>query len=556
MEETVAKCTCGRDAAGHPNIHIQYTIKDFLVLDAHLYFFKTDGESPTSHYQDMQVHLLEYLLVGERDGVFYMISPQPTHFGVRVKWMIGARNAVIDPLHIRAVQMSFAPVDEQAVGGIATLSCFSLPPFLVKFLPGAQFADWYCIASIQIDADGKQVGRMFKSVALPGNLGAGNSLGGVHTNTGLVRFSVEFMSHPDQSDILSAKPVEDGRDEYRVVCMMSMNLSRLTGRPRRRELPTRTPIQPSVTHHTVDGGVAAGKIAQPLALTVVSEYTKFSACQVEFKMRIEPQGDAVISTKRMRPDLTAAFHCPITMQMMEDPVILDDEYTYERIAIVDWLHNHNTSPLTRQVVNRTRLLTNRALRDTINAWKLANPSEVNMVLATQPSVDMVGCYAHAIGIGADNQLRSQWRNMFIQEAEFEEDKRHLQNIDADMHTINSTAGLECALCVTVMECLDQHADWGERVLWANKRGTDIEYVVRPNLLVYVSVANHSTEVIHIAPVYVDVNGDETDEVVFDLKYGEIHELPYALEKSSEELPEDWVFKNFNGDTLMRLTFKV
>ena len=42
------------------------------------------------------------------------------------------------------------------------------------------------------------------------------------------------------------------------------------------------------------------------------------------------------------------FLCPITHDIMKDPVICIDGFTYERTAIEHWLENNQTSPITRQ----------------------------------------------------------------------------------------------------------------------------------------------------------------------------------------------------------------
>ncbi len=47
--------------------------------------------------------------------------------------------------------------------------------------------------------------------------------------------------------------------------------------------------------------------------------------------------------------------CPITLQIFHDPVIAGDGHTYERAAIVRWILEHGTSPLTRQPLNINEL---------------------------------------------------------------------------------------------------------------------------------------------------------------------------------------------------------
>ena len=40
------------------------------------------------------------------------------------------------------------------------------------------------------------------------------------------------------------------------------------------------------------------------------------------------------------------YFCPITCEIMEDPVVAADGHTYERTAIAEWLEHHDLSPLT------------------------------------------------------------------------------------------------------------------------------------------------------------------------------------------------------------------
>jgi len=52
--------------------------------------------------------------------------------------------------------------------------------------------------------------------------------------------------------------------------------------------------------------------------------------------------------------LPHSFYCPITSEVMVDPVICDDGHTYERSAITQWLTNHDTSPITNlPLANKT-----------------------------------------------------------------------------------------------------------------------------------------------------------------------------------------------------------
>ncbi len=50
--------------------------------------------------------------------------------------------------------------------------------------------------------------------------------------------------------------------------------------------------------------------------------------------------------KERQTKIPEAFVCPITQDMMQEPVVASDGHTYERTAIELWLKNNNTSPMT------------------------------------------------------------------------------------------------------------------------------------------------------------------------------------------------------------------
>ena len=64
------------------------------------------------------------------------------------------------------------------------------------------------------------------------------------------------------------------------------------------------------------------------------------------------------------------FQCPITMDLMEEPVICEDGYTYERKAILEYLKQNTVSPITRQPINKNKLIVNRNLKDAIERYKI------------------------------------------------------------------------------------------------------------------------------------------------------------------------------------------
>jgi uncharacterized protein YegL len=70
--------------------------------------------------------------------------------------------------------------------------------------------------------------------------------------------------------------------------------------------------------------------------------------------------------------IPSEFMCPISMDLMTDPVVGSDGHTYERSAITEWLSTRLVSPLTRRQMFLTDLQPNYALRTAIERWRLAN----------------------------------------------------------------------------------------------------------------------------------------------------------------------------------------
>ena len=63
-------------------------------------------------------------------------------------------------------------------------------------------------------------------------------------------------------------------------------------------------------------------------------------------------------------DLPACI-CPITHEVMEDPVVCADGHSYERAAITQWLLARDTSPCTNAPLLHKNVVPNHALRNLI-----------------------------------------------------------------------------------------------------------------------------------------------------------------------------------------------
>eukprot|EP00199_Chlamydomonas_sp_CCMP681_P000709 CAMPEP_0119106372 /NCGR_PEP_ID=MMETSP1180-20130426/4076_1 /TAXON_ID=3052 ORGANISM="Chlamydomonas cf sp, Strain CCMP681" /NCGR_SAMPLE_ID=MMETSP1180 /ASSEMBLY_ACC=CAM_ASM_000741 /LENGTH=475 /DNA_ID=CAMNT_0007091691 /DNA_START=54 /DNA_END=1482 /DNA_ORIENTATION=- len=94
------------------------------------------------------------------------------------------------------------------------------------------------------------------------------------------------------------------------------------------------------------------------------------------------------------------YLCPITQDLMVDPVIAADGYSYERSAIEKWLATHNTSPLSNQPLPHKNLTTNNALRSTIMEYKNGD-NEIRSAAVTREDVSDEEVKVHHHGGAGD-----------------------------------------------------------------------------------------------------------------------------------------------------------
>ena len=71
----------------------------------------------------------------------------------------------------------------------------------------------------------------------------------------------------------------------------------------------------------------------------------------------------------MDDNIPPSFICPILCDVMTDPVATADGHSYERNAIVQWLRDHDTSPVTGAALHHTNVTENHALRKSIDEWR-------------------------------------------------------------------------------------------------------------------------------------------------------------------------------------------
>lgn len=80
--------------------------------------------------------------------------------------------------------------------------------------------------------------------------------------------------------------------------------------------------------------------------------------------------------KHRSPVIPDDFRCPISLELMKDPVIVSTGQTYERSCIQKWLDaGHKTCPKTQQNLSHTTLTPNFVLKSLIAQWCEANGIE-------------------------------------------------------------------------------------------------------------------------------------------------------------------------------------
>ncbi|CAI5466866.1 unnamed protein product [Closterium sp. Yama58-4] len=97
----------------------------------------------------------------------------------------------------------------------------------------------------------------------------------------------------------------------------------------------------------------------------VLDRARARAVQAEEEARRTP-------VKRSLGDAPSSLFCPITQEMMVNPVLAADGHTYEKEAIESWLESSDRSPMTNEKLPSKDLVPNHAVRTMINDWRERN----------------------------------------------------------------------------------------------------------------------------------------------------------------------------------------
>jgi hypothetical protein len=86
------------------------------------------------------------------------------------------------------------------------------------------------------------------------------------------------------------------------------------------------------------------------------------------KMSLKKTTDSTSSTNLVQLAIPNEFLCPITHEIMRDPVCIADGYTYERKAIEEWLTKKKTSPIMNSSIKGTQIYPNKVLKMLIDQY--------------------------------------------------------------------------------------------------------------------------------------------------------------------------------------------
>jgi len=99
-------------------------------------------------------------------------------------------------------------------------------------------------------------------------------------------------------------------------------------------------------------------------------------------------------TDHIADNAAAALVCPITRATLVDPVVDPEGNTYERTAILAWLNEHGTSPVTRSPLQASQLTPNRAVADLLLA-AASNGTQTRLGGSTGGATTAVNGEAHS-----------------------------------------------------------------------------------------------------------------------------------------------------------------
>ena len=89
------------------------------------------------------------------------------------------------------------------------------------------------------------------------------------------------------------------------------------------------------------------------------------------------------------------FYCPISGELMDDPLESPGGHSYERKQILRWIEIKNTSPMTRDVLNKSDLKENKTLKKCIESMR-DKVTEDQLKIKTKISNEELKCFTNSL----------------------------------------------------------------------------------------------------------------------------------------------------------------
>ncbi|MBA0748756.1 hypothetical protein Gogos_002745 [Gossypium gossypioides] len=137
-------------------------------------------------------------------------------------------------------------------------------------------------------------------------------------------------------------------------------------------------LEEQIVNHEGDIEPAASVLNGFIAITRYCQFLLFGFEEDELRLCFKnpkKPWKGLISQEMAHTFLTIPkdFCCPISLDLMKDPVIVSTGQTYDRSSIARWMEEgHCTCPKTGQMLDDTRIVPNRALRNLIMQWCIAH----------------------------------------------------------------------------------------------------------------------------------------------------------------------------------------
>ncbi|XP_044461967.1 U-box domain-containing protein 17-like [Mangifera indica] len=154
-------------------------------------------------------------------------------------------------------------------------------------------------------------------------------------------------------------------------------------------------LEEQISNHEGDVEPTAAVLNGFVAVTRYCRFLLFGFEEDEVRLRIGNQKKPIkglisqeIADTFLSVPVLKDFCCPISLDLMHDPVIISTGQTYDRSSITRWLEEgHCSCPKTGQMLVHTRLIPNRALRNLIVQWCVAHGIPYDPPEATDTSAD-------------------------------------------------------------------------------------------------------------------------------------------------------------------------